>query len=121
MEQELALRPFVPAKDFELSKKFYLALGFKQTLEDGQIAILKLGGCSFILQNFYVKELAENFMMQLMVRNLDSWWERVTEANLPETFGVKPPRPPAMQPWGMTVGFLIDPSGVLWHIAESLF
>jgi len=26
-----------------------------------------------------------------------------------------------MQPWGMKVGFLFDPSSVMWHIAESLF
>jgi hypothetical protein len=121
MEQELALRPFVPARDYGLSKKFYQTLGFAITLEDEHVTILKLGSFSFLLQNFYVMELAENFMLQLMVRNLDLWWERVSAANLVETFGVMPPRAPAMQPWGMKVGFLADPSGVLWHVAESIF
>jgi hypothetical protein len=74
MEQEIALRPFVPAKDFELSKRFYQALGFRLTMQDRDIAMLKLGSFSFILQDFYRKELAENFMLQLMVRNVDSWW-----------------------------------------------
>ncbi len=121
MEEIVALRPFVPAKDFAVSKRFYQALGFSITLEDPPIAILKSESFSFLLQDFYVKELAENFMLQLMVRNVDAWWQRVEAAKLPETFGVKPPKTPAMQPWGMKVGFLFDPSSVMWHIAESLF
>lgn len=121
MEPILALRPFVPAKDFALSKRFYTALGFALTLEDGKIASFKLGGFSFILQDYYVKEFAENCMIQLLVRDADAWWRRVDAEALVADFAVKPPRPPAMQPWGMKVGFLFDPSGVLWHIAEVPF
>ena len=43
MDQILAIRPFVPAKDFDVSKRFYRALGFTLTHEDESIAILKLG------------------------------------------------------------------------------
>jgi len=28
-------------------------------------------------------------------------------------------RPPEMQPWGLRILYLSDPSGVLWHIAEN--
>lgn len=28
---------------------------------------------------------------------------------------------PALQGWGVTVGFVFDPSGVLWHMAEAPF
>jgi uncharacterized glyoxalase superfamily protein PhnB len=56
-----------------------------------------------------------------MVRNVHAWWERVEAARLVETFGIKLQKPPALQPWGMTVAFLSDPAGVLWHVAESLF
>ena len=104
-----------------LSKRFYETLGFVQTLESGQVAILKLDSFSFILQDFYVKELAENFMVQLLVRNVDAWWQRIDGAALTAAFGVKAPRAPAMQSWGMKVGFLFDPSGVLWHVAEVPF
>jgi hypothetical protein len=38
---ELA-RPFLPTKDFELSKRFYEALGFEKVL-DGDVAILAPG------------------------------------------------------------------------------
>jgi catechol 2,3-dioxygenase-like lactoylglutathione lyase family enzyme len=121
MESVVALRPFVPSKDFEQSIAFYQALGFVETLRDDSIAILKLESFSFILQKFYAKNLAENFMMQLMVRNVDEWWQRIDADRLVADFGIAPPRPPAMQPWGMKVGFLVDPAGVLWHVAESRF
>jgi uncharacterized glyoxalase superfamily protein PhnB len=121
MEPILALRPFVPARDFALSKRFYTTLGFALTLEDGKIASLKLGSFSFILQDYYVKEFAENCMIQLLVRDADAWWRRVDADALLADFSVKPPRPPAMQPWGLKVGFLFDPSGVLWHVAEVPF
>ena len=121
MEQILALRPFVPAREFDRSRRFYQALGFVQTLEDKDIAILKLASFSFILQRFYVKEVAENTMLQLLVRDVDAWWQAVNFDRLISEFAVKPPIPPAIQSWGMKVGFLFDPSGVLWHVAEVPF
>jgi predicted enzyme related to lactoylglutathione lyase len=113
---ELA-RPFIPAKDFDLSKRFYEALGFEKML-DSDVAIFNTGAGGFILQNFYVKELAENFMMQLMVDDLDAWWAHIESLDLPGIFGVKPPRAPAMQPWGLRIAYVFDPCGVLWHIGE---
>ncbi len=121
MDQVLALRPFVPAKDFELSKRFYQALGFAITHADGHVVSLKIGSFSFILQNFHVAQHAENTMLQLMVRDADAWWVRVDADKLVAEFGVQPPKPPAMQPWGLKVGFIFDPSGVLWHVAEAPF
>jgi hypothetical protein len=121
MEQVLALRPFVPAKDFALSKRYYQTLGFSPTHEDKDVTILKMESFSFILRNFYDQAAAENLMLQLLVRNAEVWWREHDPATLVESFGVKPPKPPAMQPWGLKVGFLFDPSGVLWHVAEAPF
>jgi catechol 2,3-dioxygenase-like lactoylglutathione lyase family enzyme len=121
MDQVLAIRPFVPAQDFALSKRFYEALGFRVTLAEPPIAVLKLGSFSFILQDLSQPDLAENLMLQLLVRNVDSFWAGIDFTQVAENFGIKPPRPPAMQPWGMKVGFVHDPSGVLWHIAEAPF
>lgn len=119
MDQIVSLRPFVPAKDFAVSKRFYQALGFAIAHEDDKIAILKCENFSFILQDYYVKEWADNFMLQLLVRDVDAWWNRVESAKLQADFAVPAPKPPAMQSWGMKVGFVIDPSGVLWHVAEQ--
>ena len=111
------VRPFIPAKEFELSKRFYETLGFEKVL-DSEVAIFNAGSGGFILQNYYQKEWAENSMMQLMVDNLDVWWEHITAMDLPGQFGVPPPKAPALQPWGLRIAYLVDPSGVLWHIAQ---
>ncbi len=110
-------RPFMPAKDLGLSKRFYEALGFEKVL-DGEVVIFNAGSGGFILQNHWVKEWAENFMMQLMVDDLDAWWAHVEAADLPAKFGVQAPRAPAIQPWGLRIAYVFDPSGVLWHVAQ---
>ncbi len=110
-------RPFLPAKDFETSRAFYEALGFPKLL-DGDVAIFGVGAGGFILQRYYQEDWAKNCMMQLMVDDLDAWWARMQSLDLPTKFRVQPPRAPAMQPWGLRVAYLFDPSGVLWHIAQ---
>lgn len=110
-------QPFLPAKDFGLSKSFYEALGFTKVL-DGEVAIFRIGTSGFILQQYFQKEWAENFMMQLMVDDLDSWWTHIVSIDLPARFGVPAPKPPSVQPWGMRIAYVVDPSGVLWHIGQ---
>ena len=112
-----AVRPFLPAKDFELSKRFYEAVGFVHET-DGQVAIFRIGTSSFILHRHFEKESAENFMMQLMVDDLDAWWAHLVALDLPRNFGVPAPKAPALQPWGLRIAFVVDPSGVLWHVAQ---
>jgi uncharacterized glyoxalase superfamily protein PhnB len=112
-----SIRPFLPAKDFETSKRFYETLGFTKVL-DGEVAIFRIGMSSFVLQRHYQREWAENFMMQLLVDDLDAWWAHVSALDLPAKFGVPAPKPPAMQPWGLRIAYVIDPSGVLWHVAQ---
>lgn len=110
-------RPFLPAKDFELSKAFYEALGFEKIL-DASVAIFRVGAGEFLLQPYYQKDWAENFMMQLMVDDLDGWWTHIASLDLPGRFGVNAPKAPAVQPWGLRVAYVTDPSGVLWHVAQ---
>jgi catechol 2,3-dioxygenase-like lactoylglutathione lyase family enzyme len=110
-------RPFLPARDFELSKRFYEALGFEKLL-DADVAIFRMGRGEFLLQSYYQKDWAENFMMQLMVDDLDAWWSRIRALDLPGRFGVAAPKAPALQPWGLRIAYVTDPSGVLWHVAQ---
>ncbi len=112
-----AARPFLPAKDFDASKAFYEALGFEKLL-DSEVAIFEIGATGFILQQFYVEQHAGNFMMQLMVDDLDAWWAHIDGLDLPSRFGVKAPSAPALQPWGLVVSYVVDPTGVLWHVAQ---
>lgn len=111
------IRPFIPTKDFDLSKRFYEALGFEKVL-DGDVAIFHAGSGGFILQRHFDKAWAENCMMQLMVDDLDAWWAHIESLDLAGRFGAPAPRPPAVQPWGLRVAYVIDPAGVLWHVAQ---
>lgn len=111
------MRPFLPAKDFAVSKRFYEALGFEKML-DAEVAIFRIGTGSFILQNYYQEDWAGHFMMQLVVDDLDAWWAHIEALDLTSRFDIKSPRAPAVQPWGLRVAYLVDPSGVLWHVAQ---
>ena len=85
---------------------------------EGDVAIFATGESEIILTRLYQKEYAENFMMQILVDDLDTWWTHISSLNLPERFGVPAPKEPAMQPWRLRVAYVIDPCGVLWHFAE---
>jgi hypothetical protein len=115
----VALRPFVPAKDFEASLRFYVDLGFTATRISDSLASMQLGPFGFLLQKFDVKGFAGNFMMQLLVNDVAGWWKHIESLDLAGNYGVRAPRAPALQPWGLTVAYVVDPSGVLWHIAQN--
>jgi hypothetical protein len=112
-----AARPFLPSQDFEISKEFYEALGFTKLL-DSEVAIFQIGATAFILGRHYQEDWAGNFMMQLMVDDLDAWWTHIESLDLAAKFGVPAPRPPETQPWGLRIAYVVDPAGVLWHVAQ---
>jgi hypothetical protein len=114
-----ALKVFVPARDFEVSKRFYADLGFEIKPLDPNLAMVSLGNQSFLLQNYYVAEWAGNFMIHLLVTDLDAWWSRIARLDLPTQYGVSEPKPPKLEAWGLRTAYVIDPAGVLWHIAEE--
>ena len=112
------LRPFVPAKDFETSKRFYADLGFQIEPLGNDLAEIALGRHSFLLQNYFVEQWAGNFMMHLLVGDVDAWWKHIACLDLPARYGVPSPKAPKLEDWGLKVAYVIDPAGVLWHIAE---
>jgi len=111
------MRPFLATSDFDRTKRFYEALGFEKVLDD-DVAIFNVGSGGFVLTRHVAEEANENFMMQLMVDDLDAWWAHIQALDLPKNFGVPPPQSPAMQPWGLRIAYVVDPSGVLWHFAQ---
>jgi catechol 2,3-dioxygenase-like lactoylglutathione lyase family enzyme len=112
------LKAFVPAKDLERSKEFYADLGFTINWSNEQIAELQIGSFRFLLQKFYVAEHAGNFMMTLLVEDADAWWEHIQKMECAEKYPGILCKPPQMQPWGIRVLYLSDPTGVLWHITD---
>jgi uncharacterized glyoxalase superfamily protein PhnB len=112
------IKAFLPAKDFELSKRFYQDLGFTMISDSDGIAYFHHGESSFLLQDFYVKEHADNFMMHLLVEDVDAWWSKLQETGVAAKYGVKI-GPVELQPWRMRDFVVFDPTGVLWRIAEN--
>lgn len=58
-------------------------------------------------------------MMQLHVEAADRWWKRISSLGLKQKYQLHMAKPPTLQPWGLRVLYLSDPSGVLWHIADT--
>lgn len=113
-----SIEAFVPSgTDFAVSRELFLELGFNIVWETSDYVGFENNGCRFILQNFNSKEFAENFMMSVKVGNLEEFWQRLTEKNLPEKFGVKL-KEPTVFPWGREVN-LIDIAGVCWHFVQG--
>ncbi len=113
------VRVFVPARDFQRSKAFYNALGWTTVWTDDEgLAILELGGHRFMLQNYYVRDWAENFMITVVVRSAQAWFEHVTDVIASGDFGDVRVAEPKPEDWGATVTYVWDPCGVLIHFTE---
>jgi catechol 2,3-dioxygenase-like lactoylglutathione lyase family enzyme len=118
----IEIKAFVPARDYEVSRRFYADLGFEEKSEFDGVAYFALGDCSFLLQRFYQQAHADNFMMHLLVDDADAWHQRLTGQNIVEKYaghGVRMSEP-GDRPWRIRDFHLIDPSGVLWHIGHNL-
>ncbi|MCP1996211.1 VOC family protein [Flavobacterium sp. HSC-61S13] len=116
----IELKTLIPAKDFKTSLGFYQVFGFEKRYEDEQIAYFAYGDqVSFLLQNFYEKDLAENLVQHLLVEDIDAWYSHLNHIKLAEVFSVRM-TPIEEKPWGMKEFHVFDPSGVLWTIAQNL-
>jgi hypothetical protein len=109
----------VPAKAFEISKRFYVDLGFHPRPLTDNIVEMRLGAYAFILQGYYVQAWADNFVMHMSVSDVRLWWNHIVSLDLPSRYGVKSPSAPRLEDWGV-VASVIDPSRVLWRIADDL-
>lgn len=112
------IKAFVPSKNFALSKQFYTDIGFTMASDGGGVAYFHFDGASFLLQDFCAEGFAENFMMHILVEDVDAWWRRVRESGVVGKYGVKLSAIES-QPWRMRDFCLTDPSGVLWRIGQN--
>lgn len=117
--ESIEIKAFVPARDFELSKRFYADLGFTVAWSSDDLACLHHGNCSFLLQKFYNREHASNFMMHMLVADVDRWWQHVQSTELVRRYGVQT-SPPEDRPWAMRDFVITDPTGVLWRIGQNI-
>ena len=112
------LKPFVPARDFELSKRFYQDMGFTLKSDGGGVAYFQHDSAAFLLQKFYVKEFAENLVIHLLVEDVDAWWRKLDVERITEKYSVKITSV-EQQPWRMRDFVVTDPSGVMWRIGQN--
>ncbi|WP_316813372.1 VOC family protein [Pedobacter heparinus] len=112
-----SIRPFIGAKDFELSRNFYRDLGFEETVLTADMSVFKTAGIAFYLQDAYVKDWIDNTMIFLEVDDVDRYWKELSELNLPGKYEAARLVPVRVEDWGKEC-FLHDPSGVLWHFGQ---
>ncbi|PJE57247.1 glyoxalase [Marinomonas polaris] len=107
------IRAFVPSKDYELSKSFYVALGFDGESAGEALTIFTKDGCTFFLQKYYNEEFANNVMLQLIVNDINESYELISEIKIENVrhSEIK------VEPWGKVI-YLWGPSGELWHVTE---
>ena len=110
-----SIRPFIGAKDYEVSRNFYNDLGFTETVLDPKMSVFEFEEISFYLQNAYVKDWVDNTMIFLEVNELDEFWSKISTLDLPSKYHNVRFSPIQDLHWGREC-FLHDPSGILWHI-----
>lgn len=115
--QVLSIRPFVGAKDFELSRSFYRDLHFEETVISHKMSVFQASKISFYLQDHYVKEWIDNSMIFLEVDDVERYWKELNALDLPSKYSNVRLVPIRTLDWGKEC-FLHDPSGILWHFGE---
>ena len=107
------IRVFIPSKNYNISKSFYQALGFKMDYVTDDLSLFENGECTFFLQRFYNEELAKNLMFQLSVLDINKAFEVISSI---DGFDIKY-EPIKTEHWGKVV-YMWGPSGELWHVTE---
>ncbi len=109
---------YVPAEDFDLSKRFYTALGFTLTEAWGDTMDCRLGNAVFRLQNYYVQDWAENFMMKFNVPSVDEWYAHAKKVLNEGNFGNARHDEPELVGGDTKIFHVWDPCGVLLIFIE---
>jgi catechol 2,3-dioxygenase-like lactoylglutathione lyase family enzyme len=112
-----SIRPFIGAKDFELSRNFYRDLGFEEVVLVNDMCLFTTGSTGFYLQNAYVKDWVDNTMIFLEVDNAERYYKELQELDLPAKYSGVRLTPVRHNDWGSEC-FLHDPSGILWHFGQ---
>jgi hypothetical protein len=112
-----SIRPFIGAKNFEVSRHFYQDWGFEEVILEHNMSVFKTDGLAFYLQNYYIKDWIDNTMIFLEVEDVSSYWNKLVALNLPDKYKEARISPIKVYDWGKEC-FVHDPSGILWHIGE---
>lgn len=115
--QAISMRPFIGAKDFSVSRRFYADIGFEETILSPAMSVFKIDKLAFYLQDFYIEDWINNSMIFLEVDNAQRYYNELLALDLPSRYENVRLVPTRTYDWGSEC-FLHDPSGVLWHFGE---
>ena len=113
----ISIRPFIGAKDFEVSRSFYRDLGFQEKILSHNMSYFSTEGIGFYLQDAYVQDWIDNSMIFMEVDDVSRYWNALKALDLTSKYGNVKLVPIRIYDWGREC-FLHDPSGVLWHFGE---
>ncbi|MES2690232.1 MAG: glyoxalase [Bacteroidota bacterium] len=112
-----SIRPFIGAKNFEISRSFYRDLGFEEIVITHNFSHFRTGGIGFYLQDADVKDWIDNTMVFLEVEDVNRFWNGLLTLGLTDKYEHVRLVPVREMHWGKEC-FIHDPSGILWHIGE---
>lgn len=112
------IRPFIPAQSFEQSKHFYSSMGWTVKDVGPKLALVESQDVHFYIQDYYIKDVAENAMLHITVEDASAWYQHVATMLADKKFPAAGVQPPKLQPYGALVTFVHDPSGVLLHLCQ---
>jgi hypothetical protein len=112
-----SIRPFIGARDFELSRCFYRDLGFQEVILTTKMSLFKSGPSGFYLQDAFVQDWVDNTMVFMEVENVNDFYSELLTLNLTDKYKDVRLTPIREEHWGREC-FLHDPSGILWHFGE---
>jgi len=113
----ISIRPFIGAKDFQLSRNFYRDFGFEEVILTSNLSLFKTAKFAFYLQDAFIKDWVDNTMVFLEVENVAVFWRELLALNLESKYNTVRLVPIRIEHWGKEC-FVHDPSGILWHIGE---
>ncbi|MGH1384403.1 glyoxalase [Kordia sp.] len=109
-----SIRAFIGAKDYTISRNFYLDLGFEEVITSENMSYFYMGEFGFYLQNAYVKDWVDNSMIFFEVDDLQNTLKHIQGLQLTEKYEKVRISEIVYKEWGNEF-FLHDPSGILWH------
>lgn len=112
-----SIRPFLGAKNYQVSRQFYADLGFEETILSPVLSLFRKDEIGFYLQDAYIKDWIDNTMVFLEVKDVVSCFNSLLLLQLPAKYPAVRLIPVRSESWGREC-FLHDPSGILWHFGE---
>jgi len=112
-----SIRPFIGSKNYNISRNFYLDLGFEEIITSEKMSYFSIGKFGFYLQDAYVKDWIDNSMIFLELDDLESDLKNIQSLGLTEKYENVRLSEIKYNEWGNEF-FLHDPCGILWHFGK---